>query len=80
MDDTLTNNGLRGLVYDLRDLRPAGVTFLTAPVRGLGMEGAQSVVYLDDAASAALWAALRDGQLQAYLQTHPADTLASVPA
>lgn len=80
VDDTLTNNGLRGLVYDLRDLRPAGVTFLTAPVRGLGMEGAQSVVYLDDAASAALWAALRDGQLQAYLQTHPADTLASVPA
>ncbi|MGD9988023.1 LCP family protein [Pseudonocardia sp.] len=80
VDDTLTNNGLRGLAFDLRELRPAGVTFLTTPVRGLGMEGAQSVVYLDDTAASALWAALRDGQLQTYLQTHPADTLASVPA
>lgn len=80
VDDTLTNNGLRGLAFDLRDLRPGGVTFLTAPVRGIGMEGAQSVVYLDDTAAPALWTALRDGQLQTYLQTHPADTLASVPA
>ena len=44
VDDTLSNGGLRSLALDLRGLRPSAVTFLNAPVAGLGREGAQSVV------------------------------------
>ncbi len=54
--------GLRSLAFDMRGLRPNAVTFLNAPVAGLGREGAQSVVYLDDSRSTDLWAALRAGR------------------
>lgn len=80
VDDTLSNGGLRSLVLELRGMRPSGVTFLNAPVRGLGMEGPQSVVYLDQARSAELWAALRGGTMSAYGAKYPTDLLAATPA
>jgi anionic cell wall polymer biosynthesis LytR-Cps2A-Psr (LCP) family protein len=39
VDDTLTNNDLRRLVWNLRGLQTSGLEFLTAPVAGTGMEG-----------------------------------------
>ncbi|MDT7703960.1 MAG: hypothetical protein QOJ30_6285 [Pseudonocardiales bacterium] len=80
VDDTLSNNGLRSLAFDLRGLRPSAVTFLSAPVRGLGREGAQSVVYLDDQRSSELWNALHTGTLASYAARYPADSLGAVPA
>jgi len=44
VDDTLSNDSLRSLAFGLRGLRPSAITFLNAPVAGLGREGAQSVV------------------------------------
>ena len=67
--------GLRSLAFDMRGLRPNAVTFLNAPVAGLGREGAQSVVYLDDSRSTDLWAALRAGTVDAYADHYPADAL-----
>jgi hypothetical protein len=61
-------------------VRPQQVVFLTAPVRGAAMEGRQSVVLLDDARAAGLWAALRGGTATAYAQQYPDDLLASTPA
>lgn len=80
VDDTLTNGDFRALALESRGLRPSAVTFLTAPVRGLGRQGAQSVVYLDDARCAQVWEALRDGTASRYAATHPADRLGDVPA
>jgi len=46
-----------------RSLQPGSVAFLTTPVTGTGMEGDQSVVYLDETADAALWKYLNDDSL-----------------
>ena len=62
VDDTLGNGALRSLAFGLRGLRPSAVTFLNAPVAGLGREGAQSVVYLDDSRSTDLWTGAARGQ------------------
>ena len=77
VDATLTNSGLRLLAFDVR---PQQVVFLTAPVRGAGSEGGQSVVLLNDARAATLWAALRSGTPAAYAQQHPDALLAPTPA
>jgi LCP family protein required for cell wall assembly len=79
LDATLSNSGVRAMVLDLRGLYPQQVAFLSAPVRGMGTEGAQSVVLLDDARAAVLWAALRDGTPAAYAQQHPDDLLGPTP-
>jgi hypothetical protein len=63
----------------MRGLRPSGLTFVGAPVRGLGREGDQSVVYLDEPRSAELWNALRTDGVAAYTQRNPADTLGEAP-
>ena len=59
VDDTLSNDGLRGLALGLRGLRADAVSFTSAPVSGLGREGPQSVVYLDADRGRQLWAAVR---------------------
>lgn len=79
IDDTLSNGGMRELGIEMRGLRPSGVTFLGAPVRGLGREGAQSVVYLDDARSAELWDALTSDSIEGYAQRNRADSLSDSP-
>jgi LCP family protein required for cell wall assembly len=79
VDDTLTNGGLRDLALGMKALRPGGVTFTTAPVAGLGREGPQSVVYLDERAGAALWSAFRDGTMAQYVAAHPAEALSGTP-
>ncbi len=67
MDDGLSNLDLLRLANDLRDLSPAGVAFMTAPVAGTGREGAASVVYLDDAKSEQMWAYINAGTLPQHL-------------
>lgn len=78
VDDTLTNGGLRALALEMTGLRASGVTFLLAPVAGLGQEGDQSVVYLDRGISSELWTAVGGGRASEYAATHPRDTLGPV--
>jgi LCP family protein required for cell wall assembly len=80
VDDTLTNSGLRTLAMDLRGLSGDNVTFLTAPVAGLGREGAQSVVYLDADRGAELWRAIKGGTVRDYLKKYPGDALPWSPS
>lgn len=75
LDDTLTNAGLRKLTVDLRNLAPQNVTFVTTPVRGTGMEGDQSVVYLDRARGFDFWQAFGNGTIQDHLTKYPGDVL-----
>ena len=78
VDDTLTNGGLRALALEMTGLRASGVTFLLAPVTGVGDEGDQSVVYLDRVAAADLWNAVREGRGADYAVAHPEDALGPV--
>ena len=78
VDDTLTNGGLQALAFSLRDLRPANVTFLRAPVAGFGREGDQAVDHLDAAEAGRLWAALREGSVAEYVARHRDDVLGPV--
>jgi LCP family protein required for cell wall assembly len=71
VDDTLSNNGLRSLVFGMRNIRPDQVTFLTAPVAGLGREGAQSVAYLDVDRASELWHCLVTDDVGAFAQKYP---------
>jgi len=75
VDDSLTNGELRTLGWELRNLRPAGITFLTVPVAGLGREGDQSVVHLDSVRGAQLWRHVADGNISKYLRTYPGTEL-----
>lgn len=80
VDDTLDNGALRGLAVELRGIRTSGVAFASAPVRGLGQEGDQSVVYLDEGAQAELWDAVATDRVADYLSRHPDDRLAAAPS
>lgn len=75
VDDSLTNDELRKIGGELRDLRPEGITFLTAPVAGPGRQGDQAVVNLDTALGAQLWHHLADGNIATYLRTYPGTIL-----
>jgi LCP family protein required for cell wall assembly len=80
VDDTLSNTALVGLAVDHRGLRSSGVDFLTAPVAGLGREGEQSVVYLDDARAQQLWGAIRNGSVAQYASNNPSQSLGDTPS
>ncbi|CAN5139067.1 N/A [soil metagenome] len=67
VDDELSDGDLLRLALSLRDLRPQNVAFLTIPVDGTGMEGAASVVYVDDDKAAQMWDYLRGGTLSEHL-------------
>ena len=80
VDDTLSNTGLAGLALQYRDLRSSGVDFVTAPVAGLGREGKQSVVYLDDDRAKDLWDAIRNGSVQQFVARNPSQVLGDTPS
>lgn len=79
--DTLTKNlsvdrgwsigAMRELAISLRNLRSADIGYLTVPVSGTGMEGPQSVVYLDRAAGDELWSAVREDRVADWLVANP---------
>ncbi len=79
VDAGLSNTGLLSMAYDLRALRPDGLTFLTAPVAGTGREGSQSVVYLDRNRADRLWEYLRADSLGAHVGEFGLDTLPAAP-
>jgi LCP family protein required for cell wall assembly len=79
VDSTLGNSDLLGLAYSLRHLRPSSIDFLTAPVLGTGMEGAASVVYLDQTTGARMWGYLKTDSLGQNAGEFSAQSLPDVP-
>lgn len=67
VDDELSNFDLAGLALSLRNLQPDDVAFLTVPVAGTGMEGTQSVVYLDMPKAEEMWSYILAGTLAEHL-------------
>lgn len=62
---------MRGLLISLRRLRSADIEYVTVPVSGTGMEGAQSVVYLNQAGNDELWSAMREDGVSGWLSANP---------
>lgn len=67
VDDTLTIPRIVELALSARGLRPDNVTYLTAPTTGVGFEGDQSVVYLNNELQDSFWEAFRSDSLQEWL-------------
>ncbi|MGY2002824.1 LCP family protein [Blastococcus sp. SYSU DS1024] len=79
VDDTLSNADLVSLAYSMRDVTPGDVEFFTAPVMGLGTEGAASVVYLDDVTAGRMWEYLRSDSLGQNADEFADEALPDVP-
>jgi len=77
-DDGLGEAQLVQLALTHRSLRADDVTFLQAPLAdpATGDEGGQSVVYLDAAAGAQLWEAVRTDDVASWLAANPGAGLA----
>ncbi|WP_106849645.1 LCP family protein [Blastococcus sp. Marseille-P5729] len=75
VDASFTPSVMRDLAWELRGIKTGNVTFFTVPTNGTGMEGDQSVVYLDDAANKELFKAVNEGLLPQYLNSNPPDSL-----
>lgn len=71
VDDQLSATDLAQLALSMRDLRSTDVTFLTVPNLGTGQAGEQSIVVYDEARAAALWSALADNTIDAFLAENP---------
>ncbi len=63
VDNGFGNAAMLSLAYSLRNLEQDQVDFFTAPVQGTGMEGAASVVYLNDVQAESMWQYLRTDSL-----------------
>jgi LCP family protein required for cell wall assembly len=79
VDSTFTNAEIRSLLLQLRGLRGSDFTFLTAPVRGLGWEDGQSVVFLNRKLCATLWNAIRHDSVAAWAARHSATLTPATP-
>jgi LCP family protein required for cell wall assembly len=79
VDDRFTNGEMRSLATKVPAIRSGGITFLTVPTKGTGMEGSQSVVYLDAAKSGELWNAVRADSVPAYASANSKDLLPATP-
>ena len=74
VDDSLTIQNMLGLALDMRGLRPDNITFMTVPTAGVGFEGPQSVVYLDQGAQEGFWQAFRTDTLEEWVAENGART------
>lgn len=71
VDDSLNFDTMAKLALGLRDLRPSGVNFMTAPVTGTGTsDDGQSIVLLNDDLLGGLMKAWREDDVAAFLEEH----------
>ncbi|MCW2775631.1 MAG: LytR family transcriptional regulator [Nocardioides sp.] len=71
VDAEFSTSALRGLMNTMTGLRSDDVEFLTAPIAGVGWEGDQSVVYLDQPEAAGLWKSVRADDVPSWADQHP---------
>lgn len=79
VDSTFTTAQMRSLALQLAGLHGSDFTFLTAPVRGLGWQDGQSVVFLNASQCATLWHSVRHDSVAAWARRHPATVTPSMP-
>lgn len=75
VDSGLTTARFRSLVLSMVGFDSKSLRFITAPFRGLGMEGSQSVVYLDMPKVRSLFHAVGQSNFEGWYAHHQADLL-----
>lgn len=68
VDEGWTAADMRNLGWSLRSVRQDDIAFTIVPLKSLGMEQGQSVVYLDRPEGEDLWQAVRDDRLAAWIE------------
>jgi LCP family protein required for cell wall assembly len=68
VDDTVSVGKLRSLAFSFRNIRAGDISFMTAPTKGTGRRGAQSVVFLDAAECRLLFQAMRQDKVAEYVK------------
>jgi len=71
VDETWDNDEIRSLALSMRSLRSADVEFLTAPLGKYDYVGKQSIVRLAPRQSEALFDAVRQDDIDSYLEKYP---------
>lgn len=75
VDESLDTGTMRNLALSLRGIRPADVTFVTAPFDSFDRTGSgASIVRLDPAQSRQLWRAVGDDDIESYLTKYGEDS------
>jgi LCP family protein required for cell wall assembly len=77
VDEGLTNDKLRRVAFDLRDIRN-DVRFVTAPVASTGYVGDQWVMWLDTERGVDFWGAVRNDTLDEYIDRYGVEQLDAV--
>jgi LCP family protein required for cell wall assembly len=72
VDDTVRMSDLRSLAFGSRGMRAGDIAFMTAPTRGTGRQGTQSVVYLDPVKDKTLFEAIHRDTIADYLKNRRA--------
>ncbi|MCD9153788.1 LCP family protein [Aeromicrobium duanguangcaii] len=67
IDEGWSTADMRNLAWSLRSVRSKDISFTVVPLKALGMEGAQSVVYLDRPEGEELWQAVREDRLAGWI-------------
>ncbi|TYK51173.1 LCP family protein [Actinomadura decatromicini] len=79
VDDGVSGGNLRSLALSMRGVRPSDVMFMTAPHKGTGMRGKQSVVFLDGTKAKGLFEAVKTARMAEWVrQNGPGNTLGTV--
>lgn len=73
VDEGFGVSEMRDLALSMRELRPAGVSFITAPTLGTGWspDGTQSIVNLDFDALDGVCQAIAEDRIAEYIEEHP---------
>ncbi len=75
VDESWDTDEIRSLALSMRKINTGDVDFITAPFGGYGRVDGQSIVRLAPVKSKALWAAIKDDDVAAYLRKYPGDQL-----
>ncbi|WUI00075.1 LCP family protein [Spirillospora sp. NBC_00431] len=70
VDEGVSGGDMRSLAVSMRSVRASDVMFLTAPHKGTGSRGKQSVVLLDPAKANALFDAVKTARMTEYIKRH----------
>jgi LCP family protein required for cell wall assembly len=72
VDDTVSVSNLRSIAFGSRGMRAGDIAFMTAPTKGTGRVGKQSVVFLDPLKDKALFKAIQQDTVADYLKDRQA--------
>lgn len=68
VDASVSGGDLRSLVFRYRDVGRSDLAFLTVPIGSSGRVGDQAVLFLDEAKAKKLFTAVREDEVQRYLE------------